>query len=66
MDSIQWKFVKNQKNHPFWSSYICFAQAILGNGYSSRVISYWFKKLVDKEDYNPKDKKELLKHLKSG
>lgn len=47
----------------FLSSYICFALAISQQGFGTQAISRWFNKLVQKDDYDKRDKKSLLAHL---
>lgn len=47
----------------FLSSYICFALAISQQGFGAQAISRWFNKLVQKDDYDKRDKKSLLAHL---
>ena len=63
MRSIERRF-KNiaEKNH-LWSSYICFAEAIKGQKFTKPMISMWFSKLVEKDDYSKNDKSQLLKQL---
>lgn len=63
MKSIQRRFNKASKEYPCLSSYMCFTEAIKGQKFSKKIISFWFNKLVEKDDCSKKDKKELLKHL---
>jgi hypothetical protein len=63
MRSIKRVFEKIRRSNPAWSDYICFAQAVSGRNFSKRMISRYFNKLVDEDDYAEKDKKEILKHL---
>jgi len=51
-----------QLNH-YWSSYICFAEAVKRRGFSKRVISHYFNELVETDDYNKADKGQIIKHL---
>ena len=63
MRSLEARFINIEKKHPFWSSYICFAQAVIGMGFSRAAITSWFHKLVDKDDYDKKDEPKLFEHL---
>lgn len=40
-----------------------FAQAISGQGFSENNLSRWFNKLVEKDDYDKKDRKQIIKNL---
>jgi hypothetical protein len=63
MKSLERRFNKITKENPYWSSYICFAEAISGQKFSRQTIHRWFNKLVEKDDYDKKDKRALLKQL---
>lgn len=63
MRSIERRFNNITERNPFWSSYICFAEAIKGQKFSKQMIHRWFSKLVAKDDYDNKDKKDILAHL---
>jgi len=63
MKSINKRFEKNIKKNPYWSTYTCFAEAIIGQGFCKKNIYYWFSKLVEKDDYDLSDKKEILSFL---
>ncbi|MDD3357003.1 MAG: hypothetical protein PHP72_08830 [Dysgonamonadaceae bacterium] len=65
MKSIKRKFTKLNKQHPHWSSLICFTETIYGGGFSRQTIHRWFKKLVDKSDYPKESKKEIMTFLES-
>jgi len=60
-ESLEERFNKLQGKHPNWNSYLCFANAIANRKYSK--VKKWFNKLVDKDDYAPEDKKEILEFL---
>ncbi|KKR69861.1 MAG: hypothetical protein UU13_C0020G0012 [Candidatus Nomurabacteria bacterium GW2011_GWB1_40_7] len=62
MRSIERRFA-NFYSLPGKSSYIAFADAIKGQHFGTETIRYWFNKLVEKDDYTPRDKKDLFKHL---
>lgn len=63
MKSIRRKFELVKARHPYWSSYICFADTITKANLSKKAISYWFNKLVEKDDYLQSEKKGILDHL---
>ncbi len=65
MKSIQRRFSNVQEKNPYWSSIICFNEAIKEQGFSQKNIYYWFLRLVDKDDYDKSDKKEILCFLLS-
>lgn len=62
--SVQRRFNRFQGRYPDASSYIHFAKAIKGQNLMNKTISWWFKKLVDKDDYCIKEKTEIIKHLR--
>jgi hypothetical protein len=63
MKSLQRRFNEIASEHQNWSSYLIFAEAIKKQKFSKRVIKEWFNKLVDKDDYAPKEKREILQFL---
>jgi hypothetical protein len=63
MRSIYRRFKKVSVENPFWSSYICFGESIRYQKFTKRIILKWFNKLVVRNDYDKKDKKDILKHL---
>ena len=63
MKSIERRFNNILKKNPYWSSYICFAEAIKAQNFSDQTMRHWFNKLVDKDDYDKSDKKALLSFL---
>ena len=63
MKSLERRFNNVAEKNPVWSSYICFAEAIKGRGFSKQTIHRWFQKLVDKNDYARSEKKAILAHL---
>lgn len=60
MKSIQRRFNNIQEKHPYWSSIICFNEAIKEQSFSQKNIYYWFPRLVDEDDYQKSDKKDIL------
>ena len=65
MRSLEARFKKIAEKNPFWSSYICFAEAIAYQRFSRSIIHRWFQKLVDKDDYAKNEKKAILEHLEN-
>ncbi len=63
MKSIKRKFELVKARHPYWSSYICFADTITKANFGKKTISYWFSRLVEKEDYQQSEKNGLIDHL---
>lgn len=52
-----------QDKNPGLSTLICFAKAIAKREYEPEYVSKWFNKLVDKEDYEHRDRDEVLTWL---
>lgn len=65
MKSLERKFNNLAEKNPGLSSYICFAKAIKAQGFSKQTIHRWFLKLVDREDYDNKDKTIILEQLEN-
>ncbi|MFA6427401.1 MAG: hypothetical protein WCW16_03065 [Candidatus Magasanikbacteria bacterium] len=65
MRSVRHNFEKILKRNPGWSSCIAFANAVDGKRYSRKMISCWFSKLVDKNDYCRSERKQLIEFLYS-
>lgn len=65
MKSLERRFNNTAEKNPNWSSYISFAEAVKGQEFSKRTISYWFSKLVDKNDYARSEKKAILENLEN-
>jgi len=63
MRSIRKVFKRIRAENPYWSSLLCFAEAIRGRNFSRRTILRNFNALVDKEDYAKKEKKEIVEFL---
>lgn len=63
MRSIQRRFAKISQKNPYWSTYVCFAEAVKEQNFSKQTIHRWFLKLVDKNDYDNKSKKDILTQL---
>jgi len=65
MRSIERKFNNIEERNPRWSSYLCFAETVKAHKFSRQMIHRWFQKLVEKSDYDRKDKKVILRHLEN-
>ena len=63
MKSIARRFSSIAKENRSWSSYMCFAETVKKQGLSEQIIRSWFNKLVNKGDYEKKDKKHILSFL---
>ena len=65
MISIERNFKRIQNKKPDSSDFGCFKLTVESKGFSKKIISYWFNKLVSKDDYLPSEKKDLISHLVS-
>jgi hypothetical protein len=63
MKSIERKFNSIAEKNPNLSSYICFAKTVEEQGLNIQTIHRWFKKLVNKDDYEKSEKRALLENL---
>ncbi len=63
MKSIERRFNLLEKKNPYWSTLICFSEAIYYQRFNRQAIQRWFNKLVDTDDYAPEDKKAILENL---
>lgn len=63
MRSIERRFKNNQAKRRGWSSVVCFATAISGQGFSADRLSRHFNDLVDANDYDKSDKRAILGFL---
>jgi hypothetical protein len=65
MKSIQRRFNKVSKRNPFWSSLVCFSEAIKDQKFSRQIIHRQFHKLVDNCEYENKDRKMIFSSLEN-
>jgi hypothetical protein len=63
MRSLQSSFDQIKKKNQFWGDYTCFAEAVAGRNFSRRRIYTNFIQLVNKDDYDPADVNQLIRHL---
>ena len=65
MRSIERRFISQQNKHPNKSSLLNFAAAVKGQYFKAVNIGRRFTKLVDKEDYSKRERKDIIHHLYS-
>jgi len=63
MKSVRRVFNRIRSENPYWSDYICFAEAVRGRRFSRKTIIRNFNSLVDKGDYAKSEKKEIIDFL---
>jgi hypothetical protein len=63
MKSLKRVFNKIRSENPYWSDYTCFAEAVRGRKFSKKTIIRNFNSLVDKENYEKNEKREIIEHL---
>lgn len=63
MKSIERRFRSIQEKNPGKSSLTCFSEAILYQGFTPKTISRNFHKIVEKDDFSRREKKQILEHL---
>ncbi len=63
MKSLERRFAKFRTKNIYWSSYLCFAEAVRGQYFSAQAIRRWFNKLVEKDDYAMNEKRTLFSFL---
>ena len=63
MRSIERLFEKVERQNPGWGSNVVFANVINGKNFSHDRIARMFSKLVDKNEYERSEKKQILKYL---
>lgn len=66
MKSIRRRFEKISKQNSYLSSLVCFKRAIENKNFKKRTVHFWFKRLVEKDDYDLKDKKAILRGLENS
>lgn len=63
MKSLERRFNNITKKNLNYSSYLCFVETIKGGKFDRRTIRQWFDKLVDKDDYDQSERKDIIKNL---
>jgi hypothetical protein len=58
------EFQEISQANPYWSSWVCFCEAIKGKkNLSKKTIKKYFEKLVSRNDYARNERRELLGYL---
>jgi len=65
MKSLERRFINLINKNPNWSTYTCFAQALINQNFQPSTVLRLFNKLVDKDDYDKKDKRAITAFLLS-
>lgn len=60
---LEQAFFSIQQKSPYWSSLICFNNAVIGKSYSKTEIGKTFNKVVEKGDYSRGDKDKIIEWL---
>ena len=63
MRSIERRFNRMALKNPGWSSYVCFAEAVMGQQFNKSRLRHQFNKLVEKDDYVPEEKNQTFNYL---
>lgn len=63
MKSIKRLFDKISKENPNLGSVIIFNRIVSGKNFSRDRIARWFNLLVDKEEYDRSEKKQILEYI---
>lgn len=66
MKSLKARFDRIAEKHPICPTIICFNAATQGQGFSKKTLYYWFNKLVDPDDYDQDEKKQLIEFAKNN
>ena len=58
------EFQNISRLNPYYSSWVCFCEAIEGRkNISNKIVKKYFYKLVDRDDYAKGERRELLNFL---
>lgn len=63
MTGIAQRFALIEEKNPYASSFIVFSKTICDQAFTRPVLARWFRKLVDKNDYDSKDMQKLIDWL---
>ena len=63
MKSLNRRFAEVQEKRPGCSSIVNMSAAVKDGRFTPRVVSYWFNRLVEKDDFTETDRRDILKHL---
>src|SRR3990167_4928604 len=60
MASLAQRFEAYERDYPHHSSFVNFSRAVKGQPLSKNRVAFYFKKMVDKDDYAKSDFKKLV------
>jgi hypothetical protein len=60
---LEQPFYSLQERNPYWSSYTCLANAVIGKKYLKTEIRLAFRKLVYRDDYAKSESEQIIAHL---
>ncbi len=63
MKSLKANFRKTKRLNPRWSDYICFTHIIKGKCFDNQIVKKNFENLVNPDNYDKSNKKNILKNL---
>ena len=63
MKSLERRFIHLVNKNLYWSTYTCFSQALINQNFQPSTVIRLFNKLVDKDDYEKKDKRAITAFL---
>ncbi len=63
MKSLERRFLEIQLKREGCAPLIIFDAAVKGRKFSPRIIALWFNKLVPKDDYDKREKRNILRQL---
>ncbi len=63
MKSVQKRFQQIEQKNPYWSSLICFTEAIRGQRFKKDTLHRSFNKLVNRDDYQECHRRDILKNI---
>lgn len=65
MTRLEKRYHNLVSDKPGWSTYIAYANAVMGCRADPTLIHQLFDKLVDKEDYSKGDRYDIYTHLET-
>lgn len=63
MKSLNRRFNNIQEKNLYWGSLVCFMETARGQRFSKDILYRSFNKLVDKDDYQRSQRKDILKNV---
>ena len=61
--SIEFLFNERKEKQPNGSTYLCLIEAVRGKNFTRRSLREAFNKLVNKEDYDAKEKWDVFEYI---